>query len=160
MPTIGRDSARLLAGLQIDLLRKFRNNQVTVDHLEWFLLLTKNERDQFTNVAKMEKQQIPNLMLAQVLSQNTRTTILCVSLHNNKGEPRFIHVEVGNEKGDDKITNFSWVRVLGSCDLKGLWSHHPEEKEAILLSVKLVRAIEKASGYNLAVATGYRSSLL
>lgn len=40
-----------LAGLQIDLLQKIRsrNGQVTIKHLEWFLNLTKGERDHLSN---------------------------------------------------------------------------------------------------------------
>jgi len=41
---IGVDAAKL-AGLQIDLLQKIRDKQVTVGHLEWFNKLTREERD-------------------------------------------------------------------------------------------------------------------
>lgn len=44
--TIGADAAKL-AGLQIDYLQKLRSGQVTLDHFEWFLGLTKEERDSF-----------------------------------------------------------------------------------------------------------------
>lgn len=45
-------NAAKLAGLQIDLLQKIRsrNGQVTLKHLEWFLDLTKEERDYLSNV--------------------------------------------------------------------------------------------------------------
>ena len=54
MANIGRDSADLLAGLQIDLLSKFRNHQVSADHLKWFLHLKKEQRDQLTNATIVE----------------------------------------------------------------------------------------------------------
>jgi hypothetical protein len=47
---IGADAAKL-AGLQIDLLQKIRNGQVTPDHLEWFNKLTREERERFCNGA-------------------------------------------------------------------------------------------------------------
>lgn len=43
---IGADAAKL-AGLQIDILQKFRNEQITLEHLEWFSKLTKEQRDKF-----------------------------------------------------------------------------------------------------------------
>lgn len=43
---IGADAAKL-AGLQIDLLQKIRSEQVTLNHLEWFNKLTREERDRF-----------------------------------------------------------------------------------------------------------------
>ncbi len=42
--TIGVDAAKL-AGLQIDLLQKIRSGHVSLDHLEWFNKLTREERD-------------------------------------------------------------------------------------------------------------------
>jgi hypothetical protein len=51
MNTIGKDSAKL-AGLQIDLLQKLRNGQITLDQLEWFLGLTKDKRDGFIRTPK------------------------------------------------------------------------------------------------------------
>ena len=45
---IDADTAKL-AGLQIDLLQKVRSGQVTMDHLEWFNNLTKEDRDLFCN---------------------------------------------------------------------------------------------------------------
>ena len=47
---IGADAAKL-AGLQIDLLQKMRNGQVTQDHLEWFNKLTREERERFCSGA-------------------------------------------------------------------------------------------------------------
>jgi len=47
---IGADAAKL-AGLQIDLLQKIRNGQVTLEHLEWFSKLTKEGRERFCNGA-------------------------------------------------------------------------------------------------------------
>jgi hypothetical protein len=44
MSTIDADAAKL-AGLQIDLLQKVRQGNVTLDHLEWFLGLNKATRD-------------------------------------------------------------------------------------------------------------------
>lgn len=41
---IGVDAAKL-AGLQIDMLQKLRDQQMTVEHLEWYLKLQKYERD-------------------------------------------------------------------------------------------------------------------
>jgi len=43
--TIGADAVKL-AGLQVDLLQKIRNGQITLDHMEWFNSLTKVRRDQ------------------------------------------------------------------------------------------------------------------
>jgi hypothetical protein len=45
MRNIGAEAAHW-AGLQIDLLQKYRADQVTAEHLEWFLYLRKPERDQ------------------------------------------------------------------------------------------------------------------
>jgi len=45
---IGADAAKL-ADLQIDLLQKIRNGQVTLDQLEWFNKLTREERERFYN---------------------------------------------------------------------------------------------------------------
>ncbi|MBL7142416.1 MAG: hypothetical protein ISS83_02055 [Candidatus Pacebacteria bacterium] len=45
---IGADTAKL-AGLQIDLLQKISDGQVSLDHLGWFNKLTMQERDQFCN---------------------------------------------------------------------------------------------------------------
>jgi len=42
---MGVDSANKLAGLQIDLLQKYKAGHVTLDHLEWFNNLKKSERD-------------------------------------------------------------------------------------------------------------------
>lgn len=42
--TIGADAAKL-AGLQVDLLQKMRQGQITLDHLEWFIKLSKVQRD-------------------------------------------------------------------------------------------------------------------
>ena len=44
---IGVDAAKL-AGLQIDMLQKFRNGQITVNHLEWFNKLSKRDRDKLS----------------------------------------------------------------------------------------------------------------
>ncbi len=44
MDTIGADAAKL-AGLQIDLLQKLRQQQVTPAHLEWFNNLSREQRD-------------------------------------------------------------------------------------------------------------------
>src|SRR3989344_401881 len=44
---IGADTAKL-AGLQIDLLQKMRQGHITLDHLEWFNNLTKDDRDAFS----------------------------------------------------------------------------------------------------------------
>lgn len=41
---IGVDAAKL-AGLQIDMLQKMRNLQMTIEHLEWFNKLRKEDRD-------------------------------------------------------------------------------------------------------------------
>ena len=41
---IGVDAAKL-AGLQIDQLQKFRNGEITIEHMEWFNNLTKEDRD-------------------------------------------------------------------------------------------------------------------
>lgn len=44
MDTIGAEAAKL-AGLQMDLLAKYRAEQLTLGHIEWFLGLKKIERD-------------------------------------------------------------------------------------------------------------------
>jgi hypothetical protein len=44
MENIGVDAAKL-AGLQIDLLQKIRDKQINIEHLEWFNMLKKSERD-------------------------------------------------------------------------------------------------------------------
>ena len=41
---IGTDAAKL-TGLQINLLQKVQQGHVTLDHLEWFIGLTKDEHD-------------------------------------------------------------------------------------------------------------------
>lgn len=43
--TAGAGSANRLAGLQIDLSQKFRAGQLSMDHIKWFLDLTKEERN-------------------------------------------------------------------------------------------------------------------
>ena len=40
-------SAKRWAGLQIDMAQKFRADQLSMDHIKWFLDLTKAERDKF-----------------------------------------------------------------------------------------------------------------
>lgn len=45
--SIGADAAKL-AGLQIDLLQKLRQGQMTLGHLEWFNGLTRKERDAYS----------------------------------------------------------------------------------------------------------------
>ena len=44
---IDADSARKLAGLQIDLLQKFRAGQLTLEQLNWFLGLSVSQREVF-----------------------------------------------------------------------------------------------------------------
>lgn len=44
--TIGADAARL-AGLQVDLLQEIRRGHITLEHIGWFVGLTKAERDAF-----------------------------------------------------------------------------------------------------------------
>lgn len=51
METIGVDAAKL-AGLQIDLLQKLRAGQVTIEQIEWFNLLSKDERDRLMKESK------------------------------------------------------------------------------------------------------------
>ncbi len=46
---IGADAAKL-AGLQIDILQKVRNGQITLEHLEWFNKLNKVERDKLAGI--------------------------------------------------------------------------------------------------------------
>lgn len=48
MINIGADAAKL-AGLQIDLLQKIRKGHITPSHLEWFLGLTREQRDAFVS---------------------------------------------------------------------------------------------------------------
>lgn len=52
MIEISADAAKL-AGLQIDLLQKMRSEkrQITIEHLEWFVKLTKEERDRLSGSA-------------------------------------------------------------------------------------------------------------
>ena len=45
MNTIIDADAAKLAGLQIDLLQKVRQGQVTLDHLEWFTRLSRDVRE-------------------------------------------------------------------------------------------------------------------
>ncbi len=45
MNTIIEADAAKLAGLQIDLLQKMRQGQITTRHLEWFIRMTKDERE-------------------------------------------------------------------------------------------------------------------
>lgn len=47
MKTIDAETADKLAGLQIDLLQKMRKGHVTLDHLEWFNNLTREQRDRY-----------------------------------------------------------------------------------------------------------------
>ncbi len=58
---IGADAAKL-AGLQIDLLQKARQDQVTLDHLEWFIKLSKSQRDMLSgaDLSKL-KSVVPNI---------------------------------------------------------------------------------------------------
>ncbi len=51
---IGADAAKL-AGLQVDLLQKFREGHITVDHLKWFLDLSKNKRDILMNAKEINE---------------------------------------------------------------------------------------------------------
>jgi hypothetical protein len=48
---IGVDAA-VLAGLEIDLLQKLRNGQITIEQYKWFLGLTKEVREQFVAESK------------------------------------------------------------------------------------------------------------
>ena len=45
---IEADAADTLAGLQVDLLQKFRGKNVTIPHLKWFLNLSLEERNKIT----------------------------------------------------------------------------------------------------------------
>ena len=47
--TVGADAAKL-AGLQVDLLQKFRDGQITLTHVKWFLGLQKGERNKLALV--------------------------------------------------------------------------------------------------------------
>ena len=92
-----------------------------------------------------------------IAATRTPSVILCVLLNNNS-KPCFVHVEVAtNLPVDNRILHFSWVKVLGSCELK-IWSHHPEVRTPMALRAKLVRAIKRAEGFKEAV-TGYRLSI-
>ncbi|TSC83492.1 MAG: hypothetical protein G01um101417_543 [Parcubacteria group bacterium Gr01-1014_17] len=50
MNTIDAESASKLAGLQIDLLQKIRQEHITLVHLEWFLNLSKVQRNTVSGV--------------------------------------------------------------------------------------------------------------
>jgi hypothetical protein len=70
--------AATLAGLQIDQLQKIRQNQITLEHLRWFLGLTKDARDAYVT-GKPASMHAPTAALASKFRMLTDLGIVTVS---------------------------------------------------------------------------------
>ena len=58
MPTIDAGTAKL-AGLQIDMLTKFRADQMTLEHIEWFNGLSRTQRDMLSGADLTKLKSVP-----------------------------------------------------------------------------------------------------
>ncbi|KKU34665.1 MAG: hypothetical protein UX49_C0038G0005 [Candidatus Wolfebacteria bacterium GW2011_GWC2_46_275] len=73
---IGVDAAKL-AGLQIDLLQKLRDQQMTIEHLKWYLGLRKEERDALMEERRPHKEKftlLADLGIITIPNDYTPTT--------------------------------------------------------------------------------------
>lgn len=150
--------AAKLAGLQIDLLQKMRQGQITLDHLKWFTGLSKERRNYFSTQFESEK----FALLADLGTITAPEDLMSLAA---KDSGTFDHTEFPNPthilKPGDKIRVQAWKHAVSRMTMPLEWLEFLEQKQSLLVGVQgallIFKELKKVKGKQLPRGYWYAS---